>query len=272
MIEGVVKLEGMRPGKTLAVMCGIHGNEICGMQAFDKIVPNLTIEAGTVYFIRANLKAIEQNVRFVDVNMNRIFRSDEQLSSEQKSSYEYQRSRELMPILSTCDVLLDIHSSKNLGSKTFVISDPKHFDIAEKLPFELRAYGWPEFEPGATDEYMDTQGKVGVGIECGYHLDPEATGRAEQSIFAFLKLMGAIPGKTLSYTQTTVRITGLYKTRVDFKLARVFEDFESVKAGELIGTDGGEEVRVDTDGCVIFAHDRDKPSEEAFLTGVYENK
>jgi succinylglutamate desuccinylase len=126
-IEGVTTINGSKSGITLAIIAGVHGNEICGIEAIKQILPTITIKAGRVHFIYGNPRAIKKNVRQVDMNLNRAFQQDNQLSDDEKRSYERKRALELMPILDRCEAILDIHSSATRATTPFVICEPHSF-------------------------------------------------------------------------------------------------------------------------------------------------
>ena len=107
----VIVKTGKSPGKNLVVLAGVHGNEVCGVKAFDEILPELQVERGKVVFIYANLGAQKQNTRFVDENLNRCF-LDEQ-PREMYATLEGETARAIIPFLNEADVLLDLHSSKS---------------------------------------------------------------------------------------------------------------------------------------------------------------
>lgn len=270
-ISGVqAVLEAERPGKDVVIIAGIHGNETCGMRAFDEILPTLTIDAGRVTFILGNPKAIELGVRFVDVNLNRLFKSDELITDTQKSSYEYARSRELMPLLAQADLVLDIHSSGTVGSTPFAICDRQRVTETRGLPFSVLSYGWDVLEPGGTDDFVTGSGGYGVCIECGFHEDAEAVERACTSIYAFLNMAGAIqyvPDSTTVTAQQEIEVLHIHKTNSDFTPSKFFGDFEPVSSGVVLGIDGEEEVIAPFDGVVIFVRTRQSPDEEAFILG-----
>jgi succinylglutamate desuccinylase len=76
-----------------------------------------------VYFVYANLKAMELNKRFYEKNMNRCF-----LKNNNGNTYEDKRVSEIMNILDRSDYLLDIHNT--IGEKNsipFLISEYKEF-------------------------------------------------------------------------------------------------------------------------------------------------
>jgi len=271
-IKGVqAVLIGALPGKRLVILAGVHGNETCGIQAFERVIPNIEIARGTVTLVLGNPAAIEKNVRFVDANLNRMFRPDEELSKAMCSTHEYRRSRELMPLLMEADAVLDIHSSGTRDTIPFAIASHKSLASAEALGFPLVSYGWDSIEPGGTDDFAERYGAEGICIECGHHEDPEATELAERSIYRFLALQGAtdVAGTwTPPAPERRVRVNNVYKTMHDFSPAQMYRDFAPVQKGDIIGTDNGLAVNVPEDGVVIFVRERKGPGEEAFIFGT----
>ncbi len=267
-IEGVVTKKGKKPGKTLAIMGGVHGNEPCGHLAIKRALSEIEIQSGTIHFIYGNPRAITQDVRFTEVNLNRVFRNFEE--SDDVSSYEHQRARELMPFLKESEALLDIHSSSNPKSIPFIICEPHSFWIAERLAFPLRSCGWDAIEPGGTDYFVNQHGGCGICIECGNHEDLKAPERAFQSIITFLTLMGAIDGLPPSLTphQREVNVYSLYRTKNNFTPSRDFADFELLQEGECIGHDGDIPLYVeDEKSVIIFAKKITQSNQEAFILG-----
>ena len=56
---------GALPGKTSVIIAGIHGNEMCGIKAFEKILPSLSIDCGKVIFLIGNPVALSENKRLI---------------------------------------------------------------------------------------------------------------------------------------------------------------------------------------------------------------
>ena len=167
-IEGLVTtLRGKEPGPHIVISGSVHGNETCGPDAFEEILPTLSLARGSATFVISNPKARERRVRFTEANLNRLFKSDEFISPEQKSTYEYKRSRELMPLFLEADALLDIHSGATPGMEPFAICNPLSGAVARTLGFPIVSWGWDVLEPGGTDDYMYLNGKIGVCVECG---------------------------------------------------------------------------------------------------------
>lgn len=131
-------IESSNPGPTIAIIGGTHGNEICGVQLINYLQSHLVIQRGKVILLYGNLRAIEQCVRQVGMDLNRSFLEDSKLTEAQKNTYEYIRSREMMEILKDCDYLLDIHSSPTIGSPPMVICERNDLEVASYFPFSIR--------------------------------------------------------------------------------------------------------------------------------------
>ncbi len=266
MPKDIVELVGEKFGETSLILVGVHGNEKCGIEALDQILPTLKIKRGRVLFAKGNPRALKADTRFVEQNLNRMFIDTRDLSSEVKESYEYKRAQFLKKYLDQADVLLDIHASSISESKPFLICEKNAREITKYLPIKLAVSGFDEFEPGGTDYYMNKIGKIGICVECGYLGDPNSTELAKQSILEFLKIRGHIAGEVISRNQNNIQIYKKYSSKTNkFRLAKSFADFEVISNNQLIGTDGAEEIRAPEKSLILFAHNCDKTGEEAFL-------
>ncbi len=268
MFEEITQITGTEKGPTSIILAGVHGDEKCGVEALEKILPNLKIERGRIFVGYGSPRAIEKNQRFIEVNLNRMFKKDDLLSESDKESYEYKRAQFLKKYLDQSDALLDIHASHTPMSKPFVICEVNAKGIIEYLPVERIVSGFDEVEPGATDSYMNSIGKVGICIECGFLDDPQSEQIAEESIFAFLKARGHITNNLTPKKQSYIRVYDLYMTKTNkFTLAKSFEDFEEVSKGQIIGIDGNQEIIAKEAALILFARNREMVGAEAFLLG-----
>jgi len=267
-LETVIR--GKSPGPKLAIFGAVHGNETVGIKAFEKILPDINIDAGEVRFVVANPLALEAGKRQVNVNMNRIFKED-----LNKDVPEFKRARELKAILDQADALLDIHSFNDPEGEPFIICRPNIYDLAKKLPYRIVSSGWIKTHPGSTDWYMYTLGKPALGVECGsLHRVGEYVPLAIQTIYGFLKHFGAIRQIPEEYRfdppekQDFVKIEEqIYKQNEDFTFSRDFHNFARLKSGELIATDGDKQYVAQEDQFILFPR-ADKPvGGEVFLLG-----
>ncbi|MDP2630553.1 MAG: succinylglutamate desuccinylase/aspartoacylase family protein [Candidatus Uhrbacteria bacterium] len=268
MTEEFIQITGKEDGSTSVVLVGVHGDEVCGVRALELLLPTLEIERGTVFFGYGNPRAIEKRVRYAEQNLNRMFKDDSDLSDEEKMSYEYKRAQYIRKYLDRADALLDIHASFTPDSQPFIICENNATGITECLPLDVAVSGFDAIQPGGTDYYMNSIGKIGICVECGYFNDPQSTMRAQESILAFLASRDHLVYTVTSRVQSTIRMNSMYITQSDqFRLARQFYDFEDLSEGEIVGVDGVNEIRVEKNSIILFARDRNKKGDEAFLLG-----
>ncbi len=254
-------------GPNLVIMAGVHGDEKCGLSAFNAILPNFVPLRGRVIFIIGSPEAVRVNRREFEGNLNRMFRSDSEITKTERNTYEYKRSRELMPILAQTDALLDIHSSTTAQTIPFVICEQQSFKVAAKLPVEVVVSGIDALHPTGTDAYVNQSGGLGICIECGNHNDPSATNIAIEAINKFLIYFNVVEGHTNTNMQRFVHANWIYRNKENFTLSKNFQEFEKVSEGSIIGLDGEIEIKAPYDGVILFPHNRTKPDTEAFLFG-----
>ncbi|MEI8328188.1 MAG: succinylglutamate desuccinylase/aspartoacylase family protein [Candidatus Taylorbacteria bacterium] len=272
MFENITELIGIENGPTSIILAGVHGNETCGVEALRKILSSLQIEKGRVLFGYGNPHAIETNQRFTETNLNRMFKSEEMLSNKEKTSYEYGRAQFLKKYLNQADALLDIHASTTPGSKPFIICEANADEISKYLPVDIIVSGFDKVEPGGTDYYMNSIGKIGICIECGYLDDPQSVQVAEDAAIAFLKARGHISNDLTPKKQSYICMYDIYLTKTEkFTLSKPFDDFETIERDQIIGTDGDEEVRSLDDSVILFAQNSERIGDEAYLLGKKKN-
>lgn len=268
-MDSVIKKDSGIKGKTLAIFCGVHGNEKAGVFAVNKFLNNnIEIIKGVVYFVFANPKAIVENKRFIDKNLNRCF-----LNNQEGKSYEELRAKDLMKILESSDGLLDVHASNSPETIPFAITD-NGFDIVKNMNFEIIATGFDEIEPGATDGYMKNKGKVGICLECGYAgKSEENTDLAYNSIIQFLQYFNAINNliPNANLTQKILHVDEIQKvTSKEFKLTKTFRDFETLKKGFIIAKDEKNEYVADKERVVLFGTPGKPIGAEAYILGCWK--
>lgn len=257
------------PGPTVTILGGIHGNEICGIEAIDRIKNTLVLKKGKLFLLYGNIEAIKKNVRQIDLNLNRMFREDTFFQNDEKRTIEYRRSREIMPYLDLSDASLDLHSSPTQGSPAFIICEKNGAEIVKDFPFPFRCYGFSEIEPGGTDEYMNSRGKIGICVECGNHTAYDAKEKALLSIQKFLEYFDMV--------EWDITVQGVQKQEIfmavrayitqteNFRVSQSFRDFENIEQWQLLWYDGGESVFAKNTGKILFARDRNQLNVEAFI-------
>ncbi len=248
------------------ILAGVHGDELCGVSALQEIFNSLEIERGTVLYGFGNPRAIATGKRFVEKNLNRMFKPDADLTDEEKQSYDYDRAQYLKKYFDTAEALLDIHSNPWREEKTFVICEKNGFELAGSLPTDIVVSGFDAAEPGGTDYYMNRGGKIGICFEAGYLDDAFSRATAKVAIENFLEARGHTTRAILPRAQKKLNVFKKGLSRSDaFVLTRPFANFEALKEGELIGTDGAEEVRAPRACHILFARNGKFKGDEIFL-------
>lgn len=274
MFEEIRQLGSGESGPVSIILAGVHGDERCGVDALLSVFADMRSESirGRVIYGFGNPRAIDSGKRCGETDLNRMFRKPSSMSISEKNTYEYERAEFLRTYLDQADVLLDLHASFTEESEPFAICEANAKDIVSRLPVDRVVSGFDEVEPGGTDYYMNSIGKVGICVECGYSAGGASVEVARNTIVSFLRTRGHIPGVVDSRSQTGIRMYHLYKTRTDrFVLDRPFADFEEIRSGEIIGTDGDTAICAEKESIILFARNRSKTGEEAYLLGEITN-
>ena len=104
---------GARPGPTIVVMGGMHGDETAGYLAARQL-KNWTINNGKLIVVPdANVPAIKANKRFVGRNMNALFPGKKDGDGNQRLAHELWQ----LIVNSKPDLLLTLHESRGFYSE-----------------------------------------------------------------------------------------------------------------------------------------------------------
>ncbi|MCK5616327.1 succinylglutamate desuccinylase/aspartoacylase family protein [Candidatus Pacearchaeota archaeon] len=261
----VIIKKGKSAGKNIVILAGVHGNEVCGVKAFNEIIPNIEIEKGEVTFIYANLKAQKQNKRFVEENLNRCFLDNQ--PEEMANTLEGKTAKAIMLYLQKADILLDLHSANSSSNLKFLICESDCLELAQTLSPQKIIMGIDNAEKGGTDGYMFNMKKPGICVECGAHETKESIEVAKESIYSLLRKIQAIKGEPKIYPDKNLyRAKYMYKTKNGpFKIVGKYKNFDKVKEKTLIGTDGKEEIYIEKGDVVMFPNEREEIGKECFL-------
>lgn len=223
---------GLQPGPRLLVSAAVHGNEVCGVTAIQRLIAALdggalALRCGTLSCIPiVNPLAHALGRREGDRNLNRNLRPP-----VVPQDFEDRIARPLCRWLTDHEVLLDLHSFQGQG-KPFAMLGPRN-NSGELEPFthelaegrlaacvgtERVVEGWLstyalglqrraakagggsrraslQQDPHygvGSTEYMRSQGGYGITLECGQHEDPAAPEFAYLAILRTLVLLGML--------------------------------------------------------------------------------
>jgi succinylglutamate desuccinylase len=272
-IQGAVRFSGEQAGPSLVILGGIHGNEPCGVYAVEKLLAMLTtgelvLTRGALTLITANTDALKQNVRFLVVNLNRLFKDN----SSVVDCAEIRRAEELKPLLSKASHVLDLHSTSQ-PSPPFIVCEEGDKSFAERLGVDWIVTGWAALDPaldGDTCTWASKHGAQAVTLECGQHTDPTAP---EFAFAAAMRALVTLEMVCVPHAKQPSKVSNaikLYHAHIliqpDFSYSRMYQGFDLVAAGECIGRDSQGEYLAPQAGRIIFPAD---PKTTALNTELY---
>lgn len=258
MTVKTLSYHALNKGVSLAIIGAVHGNEKCGTQAIYRIIEDLEtkkllLKQGSLHLMPiANPQAYEQNVRFVERNLNRSL-----YPKKNKQHYEDHLDQNLCAFIDQANVLLDLHSYNSSGEPFLFLetSNTKEIAYAQALDIPNMVYGW-SFAFGAgnakesqgTTEYARLKGIVAVTVECGQHEDPHAPEIGYISILKSLHHLQMIDEQcecathpalhqapTPSRQQRYVKMQHVYYREEGDTLVKEWEHLDAVTKQEVIG-------------------------------------
>ena len=272
-IQGVHHFESRRPGPHVAITALMHGNEYAGAYVLQQLLMQpLRPLHGRLSLIFLNLAAYKTFnparptlSRFIDEDMNRLWRPE--LICSAHTSVEMHRVREVLPVLETVDILLDIHTmlwpaqplflcsmaenSRDLaccvsGAQTnppAVVQDGGHED-------GLRLIDYTRFNT----PHSYTRACL---LEAGQHWQKDAAQQALLSTRLFLTQTGTLPSAPIPATPSdSVRqavVTDCVQALTSrFVFVQPFTSGSVIrKAGTVIAFDGQDEIRTPYNNCIL---------------------
>ena len=272
-IPYVHRFESGKPGPHVLVNALTHGNELCGMAAATHLLDTgLRPQVGTLTVSFANVAAYESfdrarpfDSRQLVHNLNRVW-SPQWLDGSEDSP-ELRRARELRPVVAAADHILDLHSTsqpvqpfwvypafERNAAAALAIGRP---DVHLVMPSGLGS-GTPVIQHGQHGQ----AGGAGVALvaECGQHFLQATSDLAVQVTLDFLGHFGLVARPAAAARPPQRRFELLQTLMVktpDFRFVRPVLGFEEFAQGELIATDGADEIRSPCDRCTIFMPTRE---------------
>ena len=273
-LDWIWRFSADRPGPHLLISAVVHGNELCGAIALDRLLSEgLRPRRGTLTLAFMNVEAYQNfdptdpfASRWVEEDFNRLW--DRETLEGPRDSADLRRARAVRPVVDAADHLLDIHSmqqpsapvalagmaeknvalARGLGIPEVIVRDGGH-----AAGRRLRDYG--PFEDPASPS-------TSLLIECGQHWEAGAADLALDCALRFLLHFDAIDAGTAAKLapppaaapQRVLEISGPITIRSDdFRFVENFTGLETVpKAGTIIAYDGEDPVTTPYDDCVLL--------------------
>ncbi len=270
-----VSFHALNSGPHFVVLGAIHGNEVCGPRAINKIIKlfeseQIHLTHGTVTFIPiCNPKAYKRNEREYERNLNRHLYPKTEINA-----YEDRIDPILCDTLKTADYLLDLHSYQSDGDAFIFLGgqNSKEEAFARNLGVDHFIYGWAEAFGNSsqteeqikaamgTTEFTRQFGACAVTLECGNHRNENADHIGAQAILNGLSHLEMITGhyahQKKSNQQHCAKMKKVFYKEAEGEWIKQWKHFDHVKQGEiLIKYKDGTTITADEDGFLILPKD-----------------
>jgi succinylglutamate desuccinylase len=262
-------IKGNRSGRTIVFFAGIHGNEVAGVKAINNTLKKIDPSdvGGEIYGVYGNIKALQKNKRFIDLDLNRLWTLNniktivekEGLLNEDLEQYElFHFIKQLLATINNPVYFIDLHTTSSKSVPFITINDAlinRDFSKCFPLPVVL---GIEEHLEGPLLSYLNTLGYVSLGFESGQHKDPQAVKNAEAFIYLTLVYSGLIKSSrfnNLEFYKNNLKSAAknmnsifevIYKYHISskdvFTMKRGFESFQDIKKGTLLAASNGKNI------------------------------
>jgi len=267
-------------GPHVAVTALVHGNELCGAVALDWLFRmDLRPAQGKLSLVFVNIAAFEQfdprepdGSRWVDEDFNRLWGQGVLRDTARPVTHEVRRARQILPWLTTVDLLLDLHSMQH-KTEALTIAGPT--DKGRQL---ANAIGWPAIvvcDKGHAEgvrmrdfgDFADPASPRNAAlVECGQHWEAESIEVAKDCVTGFLRYTGVAPvdfaqermaTRPARSPQRVYQVSGPVTIKTEaFRFEQDWRGFEHLPKGSVIGHDGDEAVLAPHEPTVLIMPSR----------------
>jgi len=292
-----------KEGPLLIVIAAIHGNELAGVKALRLVSKMLEVEPitnpnfsfnGKIVGLIGNKKASLQGVRYIDEDLNRLWRSEvvDKIKTSEELSEEKRELSELLSVIMTYvsqyrhrDIfILDLHTTSSDGGIFSIPNDdPRSLSVAQNLhaPVILDMLSGIQ---GTTLHYFNyrnfpNDSITAVTFEAGQHEDPASVNRCIAAIVNCLRSIGCVKHKDVENIHDNLLISYsidlpplsrlLYKKEISvgdgFKMKLGYKNFDKVKSGEMVATDQNGPIFCPFDGLILMPLYQDQGQEGFYV-------
>ncbi len=287
------KVVGEKKSPTVIAIGGMHGNERAGVNALLKVFRTIKNEnisfKGNFYGISGNINAISQNIRFQNVDLNRIWTKEQvlKLHLEDDLEIEFREQKEIYHFIR--DILtkekgpfyfLDLHTTSADTQPFITISDSlnnRKFSSNFSIPTIL---GIEEYLDGPLLTYINEFGHVALGFEAGQHNKEVSVDNCVSFLWLALVAAKCIRKKDVkkykfyehslsmfNETQDFYKIDYKYtiKPFEEFKMVEGFKNFQEIDADEVLAFSNGKELISNCNGKIFMPLYQQKGDDGYFI-------
>ncbi len=278
--------EGQTDGPVFICTAGIHGNEHAGIIGLERIFEYLNrvrpAMNGTFIGVKGNMEAIRLKKRFIDTDLNRLFKQENIVEIREGKRHELktEEAKQQYDLLKLFEVrfkeriqgrklyTLDLHTTSAKGGVFVLTNDrPESVDVAKALGVSVIT-GLEKVIVGTTLDYFRELKSVGIGLEAGQHDDPESADNVVAAIWVLLNKIGCIDALDIpnlkQYKAQLNKLRGdaplvvdfVYRHHVneddEFEMNLGYQNFQPVKKGEVLAQDKNGAILCPADGLILM--------------------
>ena len=290
-VLGAVK--GTNETPTVICIGGIHGNERAGVYALEKVLQRIEQEKipflGNFYAISGNINGLQKNIRFEDVDLNRIWSTesiqiiDDSDKRIYKESYEQQEIYKIIKEIVSTEkgpfYFIDLHTTSSDTTPFITISDSlnnRNFSSNFLIPTVL---GIEEYLDGPLLTFINEFGHIALGFEAGQHFKESSVDNSEAFIWLALKSSGCVDESEIKKINYFQHVLSMHKEKQEFyeinykyeitkkeqfEMLFGFSNFESVVKGQALAISNSKKIKASHSGK-IFMPLYQKQGEDGFF-------
>lgn len=270
------------PGPLIIAIGGIHGNEPAGIFAIHLVNERLQKHElnikGRFLGLAGNLPALEQGQRFVDEDLNRLFKEERISEIRQRKHAKTAEEHELLQVLKIIEkeardreevYFVDCHTTSSETAPYLSVNEfDKSIELAETFPL-ASVIGLEKSIPGCSAEYLNKLGYHGFTVEGGQHEDFSSIENIEAVIWMLLCNAGAVErrqgshcfphhhqllAKNILEGKKKYHLVQHYKISEDedFSMKPGYINFQKVEKGEWLASNQKEKIHSRYNGRILM--------------------
>lgn len=279
-------------GPMFIALAGIHGNEAAGIKGlyrvFDYLEKYKPAFKGVFYGVRGNLAALEDNKRYIDVDLNRqwyprkvdhihqtprhlLACSEDQQQKDLLILFEYTKRmyyRQLKDDSHKQVIMIDLHTFSAKGGAYSIATNlgkSKEFASLLKVPVII---GLENVLRGTTMHYFNDLEMVSYGFEGGQHFDPYSVEVMEAAVWVSLVGIGCIDQADVpNYSKFVDLLNEIGKSlpqmvefcyrhaiteEDEFEMCPGYRNFQAIEKGELLAHDKYGPIYAPVEGLMLM--------------------
>ena len=282
---------GEEKGPMVVIFGNMHGNEPAGSRAIDLMIKMIEVEPitnprfkfkGKILGLTGNLKATQQNIRFIDTDLNRCWKS-ETIKNIKNSGFASLNSEE-KEIKETLDLLqskieeykpekvfyLDLHTTSSTGGIFTIVPDIKEsVEVALKLNAPV-ILGLMKGVKGTSTEFFSSNfmgiPSISLTFESGNHSDILSVNRAIAFMTNLMTIIGNFDAEHVEnrHNQLLKEFSDglpklsrlLYKHGIEpsdkFIMKSGYKNFQKIEKNEILAYDKNGAIKAPYGGRILM--------------------